>query len=348
MGISERVKGQFIDVIEFVDESKRNKLLVAKYERQGDEIKQGARLIVRNGQAAVFVNKGQIADVFGPGDYKLETGNLPILSTLEAWPSRFNSPIKSDLYFINTTQFINNKWGTKNPILKRDPEMGMVRIGVFGTFSFRVTEPVVFMNEIYGARSMSMTYDIIEYLKSFVAEAVAQCLGQREESVLDLAIHYRELADTLTPYVNEKTKKFGIEVQEAAIESVNLPTEVEKLIDEQSGIGLASRDMDKFVQYQSARAIRDAAKQQGGAAGIGVGAAVGKAVVENMKTKGEEKKKEPQKEEKAAAEAEEQKEAPKAEGDAADKLIKYKELLDKGILTQEEFAELKAKLIKEL
>ncbi len=328
MGIGDRIRDQFIDVIEFVDESKQ-KQLVSKYTRPGDEIKQGAKLIVRNGQAAVFVSKGQIADIFGPGDYTLDTGNLPILSTLEAVPNLFNSPIKSDLYFINTTQFIDNKWGTKNPIIKRDPEMGIVRIGAFGTFSFRVCAPKTFMEEIFGARSLNMTSDIINYLKSFVGEAIAQCLGETEESVLDLAVRYREFSSVITAYVNEKSKKFGIEISEAAIENINLPEEVEKLIDEQSGIGLASRDMDTFVQYQSARAIRDAARQSGGLAGLGAGAVVGKNVAAGMDTgKG--------------------KEEDKTSESVADTLVKYKELLDQGILTQEEFDDFKAKLLKDL
>ncbi len=332
MGLGDRIRDQFIDVIEFVDSSPK-KLLVAKYNRPGDEIKQGARLIVRNGQAAVFVSKGQIADIMGPGDYTLDTENLPVLSTLEALPYLFNSPIKSDLYFINTTQFLNNKWGTKNPIIKRDPEIGLVRIGAFGTFAFRVSDPEVFMNEMFGARSLNLTNDIIDYLKSFVSEAIAQCLGETEESVLDLATKYRELSCVITPYVNEKSKKLGIEISEATVENINLPEEVEKLIDEQSGIGLASRDMDTFVQYQSARAIRDAARQPGGLAGMGAGVAVGKNVAQSMdKSMGNDTQ--PQAEDKSAS--------------AADTLVKYKELLDKGILTQEEFDNLKAKLLDDL
>ena len=143
MGLGDFIKGQFIDVIEHVDET--NKLLVYKFERYGDEIKQGASLIVREGQAAVFIYKGQIADIFSPGSYNLDTKNLPVLSSLGALPRLFNSPIKSDLYFINTTQFIGNRWGTKNPILMRDKDFGIVRITSFGTYSFRVIEPVRFI-----------------------------------------------------------------------------------------------------------------------------------------------------------------------------------------------------------
>lgn len=344
MGLGSFLKNQFIDVIEFVDNSP-NKLLVHKFTRQGDEIKQGARLIVRNGQAAVFVHRGQIADVFGPGNYKLDTRNLPLLSALAALPYLFNSPIKSDLYFINTTQFINNRWGTKNPIIKRDADMGMVRITSFGSFAFKVTDPKTFMTELYGARNLNMTYDIIQYLISFVGEAIAQCLGESPNSVLDLATHYRQLSAMITPYVNEKAKVYGIEVVQAVIENIGLPKEVEKLIDEQSGIGLAARDMDTFVQYQSARAIRDAAQQKGGLAGIGAGMAVGRTVAKNIN----ESLDKPSKKNASKQDADNKK-VSKAQnaGSVADKLVKYKELLDKGILTQEEFDEVKSMLLKEI
>ena len=339
MGLGGFLKDQFIDVIEFVDDSPE-KLLVSKFARKGDEIKQGARLVVRNGQAAVFVHRGIIADVFGPGNYKLNTGNLPLLSALAALPTLFNSAIKSDLYFINTTQYINNRWGTKSPIIKRDPEMGIVRITSFGTFSFKVNNPEIFMTEMFGARSLNMTQDIVEYLTSFVGESIAQCLGESEQSIIDLATHYRQLSSMITPYVNEKANALGFEVTSATIENIGLPLEVEKLIDEQSGIGLAARDMDTFVQYQAARAIRDVAKQPGGMAGIGAGQGVGRMVSEVMSEALEPRTR------KAAAKKNEAAARPKES--VADQLIKYKDLLDKGILTQEEFDEVKRMLLKEI
>ena len=349
MGFGDFVKNQFIDVIEYVDTS-FSKTLVVKYSRPGNEIKQGAQLIVRNGQAAVFVHRGQIADIFGPGNYKLNTGNLPLLSALAAVPYLFNSPIKSDLYFINTTQFINNNWGTTSPILKRDSEMGMVRINANGKFAFRVSNPVVFMNEVFGSRNLSITREIVQYLVSFVGESIAQCIGECSSSVLDLATNFRQLSSMLVPYVNEKTQSLGITITQASIESIALPKEVEKLIDEQSGIGLASRDMDTFIQYQSARAIRDAAKQKGGLAGLGAGAVVGRTVAKSMadsldRPSGR-KKQEPAEEKMVKKEP--AKENPVNAGDIADKIGKYKKLLDEGVLTQEEFDEVKAMLLKEI
>lgn len=344
MSLMNFIKNQFIDVIEFVDNSP-NKLLIKKFERQGNEIKQGAQLIVRNGQVAIFVYRGQIADIFGPGNYKLDTGNLPLLSTIAALPHLFNSPIKSDLYFINTTQFINNRWGTRCPIIKRDSEMGMVRITSFGSFSFKISDPKLFMTELFGARNLNMTNDIIQYLISFVGESIAQCLGESSNSVLDLASHYRELSTMITPYVNKKSKAFGIEVVQATIENIGLPREVERLIDEQSGIGLASRDMNSFVQYQSARAIRDVAQQKGGLAGIGASMAVGRTIANNINKGLVSTSKKENTQQNYNRNLEEKK---KNTESIADKLAKYKDLLDKGILTQEEFDEVKTMLLKEL
>ena len=322
MGFGDFVKGQFIDVIEHVDES--NKLLVYKWERYGDEIKQRASLIVREGQAAVFVHKGQIADVILPGSYKLDTNNLPVLSSLAALPRLFNSPIKSDLYFINTTQFIGNRWGTKNPIMMRDADFGFVRVTAFGVYSFRVKDAAVFIREVFGARKMNMTYDILQYLNSFVSESIAEVIAKSETPILDLAVNYRGLSTMLREKVNEKATFLGLEIIEAVVENVSLPPEVEKAIDEQSGIGLASKNMDTFVQYQTVRAMRDASKQQGGLAGLGAGMAFGKKIAETIETP-----------------------AANTNGiNPVEKLREYKSLLDEGIITQEEFDTLKKQLLK--
>lgn len=320
MGLGDFIKGQFIDVIEHVDET--NKLLVYKFERYGDEIKQGASLIVREGQAAVFIYKGQIADIFSPGSYNLDTKNLPVLSSLGALPRLFNSPIKSDLYFINTTQFIGNRWGTKNPILMRDKDFGIVRITSFGTYSFRVIEPARFIREVFGARKMNMTYDILQFLNSFVSEAITTVLAEAKIPVLDLAADYRGLSDLLKRKVNERAATLGLGIEEAVIENIGLPPEVEKLVDEQSGLGLASQDMSAYMQYQTVRAMRDASKQKGGLAGLGAGIAFGNHIAGTISS-----------------------EPPSGE-DSIAKLREYKKLLDEGVLSQDEFDALKKKALK--
>ncbi|MDY3905256.1 MAG: SPFH domain-containing protein [Lawsonibacter sp.] len=209
----------------------------------------------------------------------------------------FNSPIKSDLYFINTTQFIGNRWGTKNPILMRDKDFGIVRITSFGTYSFRVIEPARFIREVFGARKMNMTYDILQFLNSFVSEAITTVLAEAKATL-------------------------GLGIEEAVIENIGLPPEVEKLVDEQSGLGLASQDMSAYMQYQTVRAMRDASKQKGGLAGLGAGIAFGNHIAGTISS-----------------------ETPSGE-DSIAKLWEYKKLLDEGVLSQDEFDALKKKALK--
>lgn len=314
MGLLDAVKGQFIDVIEFVDVS--NKLIVAKYQRDSgnNELKQGSKVIVRESQNAVFLKEGQIADVMGPGTYSLTTDNFPILSTLKAFPYLFVSPVISDVYFVSTRQFIDNKWATKNPIMMRDKDFNMIRIRAFGKFSFRITNVATFMKEVFGTKGIVLTYDIISYLSSLVTEAFAVTIAEGEISALDLATKYNTFSSKVCDAVNEKAFLLGIEFSEVIIENISLPEEVEKLIDEQSGIGMASHDMDTFMQYQTARAMRDASKQQGGLAGLGAGMAMGKKMISNFDANSSNNVK-----------------------SKADQLRELKALLDEGILTQEEF-----------
>jgi len=337
MSLGEFVKSQFLDVVEFVDES-QGKLLVSKFERKNvtesgigkDEIRQGSQLIVRNGQAGVFVCQGKIADVFGPGKYRLATENLPLLSDLGAIPFLFNSPLKSDLYFVNTTQFLNNKWGTKNPIILRDTEMGMVRITAFGNYAFRVSDVNLFMKEVFGARKLNMTFEIIQFIDSFIAEAITEQIAKMQTSVLDLAANCRKLSAQMTEVANEKAQRLGLEISEATVENIGLPEEVEKLIDEQSGIGMASNNMQNFMQYQTARAMRDAAKQEGGLAGLGAGMALGNQMANNISNTNNQAQPATSKD---------------SNVDPVVELKKYKELLDAEIISKEEFDALKKKLL---
>lgn len=322
MGLLDFVKDQFLDVIEFEDIS--NKLIVFKFQRESgnNELKQGSKVIVREGQCAAFLKGGRLADILEPGTHTLTTNNLPVLSTLKAFPFLFTSPVLADLYFISTRQFVDNKWGTKNPIMKRDGEFNMVRLRAFGKFAFRITDVATFMREIFGSKGIVMTYDIVEYLSSLVTEAFAVTVGEAKMPVLDLVTEYRALSNIIQAKLNEQASAIGVQFSDVVIENIALPEEVEKLIDEQSGIGMASRDMGTFMQYQTARAMRDAAKQKGGLAGLGAGMALGNTMAKNIQ---------------------ETTNPPKEEKSKVEQLRELKALLDEGILTQEEFdAEKKA------
>lgn len=325
MGLLNAVRSQFADVIEFVDES--NKLVVFKYGRKsGDnELKQGTKVIVRESQCAVFLKGGKLADIMHPGIYSLTTDNFPVLSSLKAFPSLFVSPVISDVYFVSTRQFVDNKWATKNPIMMRDKEFNMVRVRAFGKFAFRIVDATKFMTEIFGTKGIVLTYDIVEYLSSMVTETFSVVLGECQMTVLDLATEYRKLSTAIQQQLNESTEMIGIEFSDVIVENISLPDEVEKLIDEQSGIGMAKQDMEIFMQYQTARAMRDASKQKGGLAGLGAGMAVGntlaKNVQETISTGGAQRSK-------------------------AEQLREIKALLDEGILTQEEFENEKKLILK--
>jgi membrane protease subunit (stomatin/prohibitin family) len=307
MGLMDAVKDQFLDVIEYVDQS--NKLIVSKYQRESgnNELKQGSKVIVRESQSAVFLKGGKLADILPPGTYSLTTDNFPVLSSLKAFPYLFVSPVIADVYFVSTRQFIDNKWATKNPIMKRDKNFNMVRIRSFGKF---------FMQEIFGTKGIVMTYDIVEYLSSMVTEAFSIVVGESEMSVLDLATEYRKLSGEIQQRLNAQTAAIGVQFSDILIENISLPDEVEKLIDEQSGIGMAKQDMETFMQYQTARAMRDASKQKGGLAGLGAGLALGNTMAQGIQAT----------------------ENPTAASKSmVEQLRELKGLLDEGILTQDEF-----------
>ena len=318
MGLWDMVKDQFLDVIEFEDTS--NKRLVSKYRRESgnDELKQGSKVIVRESQCAVFLKGGQLADILLPGTYSLKTENFPVLTKLAAFPYLFVSPVIADVYFVSTRQFIDNKWATKNPIMKRDKDLSMVRIRAFGKFAFQITDVALFMREIFGTKGIVMTYDIVEYLSSMVTEAFSTAVGESTASVLDLSSDYRSLSQNVAEALNAQAVTIGITFSKVLVENVSLPDEVERLIDEQSGIGMATRNMESFVQYQTARAMRDAAKQEGGLAGLGAGFALGNTMVHSI------------------SDAVQPTPTTKSK---VEQLRELKSLLDDGILTQEEFDE---------
>ena len=269
------VRGQLIDVIEWTDDS--SDTLVHKYDMNGKDIMMGAQLTVRESQAAVFVDEGRLADVFGPGRYELTTRNLPVMTSLRAWKFGFNSPFKSDVYFVSTRQFMDRKWGTANPVMMRDSEFGMIRIRAFGSFAFRVKDPAAFMREVFGTSSLFTAEGVEGQIRSLAVSALSDAIAESGIPALDLAARYDELSrralDTLAPRV----AGLGLELCGFVIENISLPEEVEKAIDRRTSMGVAG-DLNRYAQFQAAEAMREAASNPGGMAGMGVGMGAGAAV----------------------------------------------------------------------
>ena len=279
MSILDKVKeaalNQFIEVIEWLDDTKDT--LLYRFPVAGQEIKNGAQLIVRESQAAVFVFEGQVADVFGPGKYTIDGGNTPILSKLGAWKYGFNSPFKSEVYFVNTKQFTDMKWGTSNPVMLRDADFGIVRLRAFGAYSMRVADPGEFIKQIAGTNAHFQTEDIEGQLKRAIVTEFSDAIGELKIPALDLAAQYKEMGETIRGKINEEFKGYGLEITKFYIENISLPPEVEAAMDKRASMG-ALGDAQKYMQFQAADALRDAAQNEGGGAGLGAGLGAGFAV----------------------------------------------------------------------
>ena len=253
MGLWDKVFGEFVDIIEWTDDSKDT--MVYRFERHGNEIKYGAKLTVRESQIAVFVNEGEIADVLNPGMYELETRNLPELSTLQHWDHGFSSPFKAEVYFFNTRQFTDLKWGTKNPIMMRDPEFDMVRLRTFGTYSIRITEPKTFINEIMGTDGHFTVDEISDQLRDIITSRYATILGKLEVPVLDLASNYDSLSNYITDRISPEFNQYGLELTKVLVENISLPPEVEKALDKRTSMGMVG-DLDKYLKFGAAESMQ--------------------------------------------------------------------------------------------
>src|SRR3989454_10600404 len=275
MGIFDAIRSQFIEVIQWLDDT--GNTLVYRFPVQGQEIKNGARLTVRESQAAVFVHQGQIADVFGPGLYTIDGGNTPILSKLVAWMHGFNSPFKAEVYFVNTKQFTDLKWGTSNPVMMRDSNFGMVRLRAFGIYSFRVTDPRALIKEIAGTNAHFVTEDIEGQLKRTLVSGFSDALAESKIAALDLASNYDELSRFSRQKLQDEFKSLGLELTKFVVENISLPQEVEAAMDKRTSMGVLG-DMGKYTQFEAAQAMRDAAQNPSGGAGLGAGLGAGFAV----------------------------------------------------------------------
>jgi membrane protease subunit (stomatin/prohibitin family) len=279
MALWGKLMGEFVDVITWLDDS--NDTMVYRFERYGNEIKHGAKLTVREGQVAVFVNEGQIADVFQPGMYELLTANLPILSTLQAWPHGFQSPFKAEVYFFSTRRFTDLKWGTKNPIMMRDPEFGPVRLRAFGTYVIRIADPAVFLREIVGTDGQFTTDEITNQIRNQITSKFATVAGSSGIPVLDLAANYDKLGEFLTNRIAPEVKLLGLELSQMLVENISLPPEVEAAMDRRTSMGVVG-DLGRYAQFQAAESMRAAAENPSGTAGAGIGMGAGFAMANQM------------------------------------------------------------------
>ncbi|MEL6888326.1 MAG: SPFH domain-containing protein [Pseudomonadota bacterium] len=269
MGIFDFLSGEFIDVIHWVDDSRDT--MVWRFEREDHEIKYGAKLTVREGQAAVFVHEGQLADVFTPGLYMLETNNMPVMTTLQHWDHGFKSPFKSEVYFVNTTRFNGLKWGTKNPIICRDPEFGPVRLRAFGTYTVRVTDPAKFLVEIVGTDGEFTMDEISFQIRNIIVQEFSRTLAQSGIPVLDMAANTRELGQLVAKEISGQIAEYGLMLPELYIENVSLPPAVEEVMDKRSSMGVIG-NLNEYTQFQAAEALgRGGAAAATMEAGLGAG-----------------------------------------------------------------------------
>ena len=282
MTLRDFLVGELIDVIEWIDES--GDTMAWRFSRPQNDIKNGAQLIVRPAQLAIFIDQGHLADIFQPGRYSLTTDNLPLLSSLRGWKYGFESPFKADVLFINTKQFTGQKWGTGNPVILTDPSLGPVRLRAYGTYALRITDPARFVRELVGTNSMFTVEQIADQLRDLVVAKVSAVLASGRISVLELAARYAEVGDRVLEQVAPTFQQYGLGVSQLVIENVSLPPEVEATLDQKTRMSMLGGDLDRYAQLQSADAIREAARNPGGGAAAGVGIGLGAALGQRAAT----------------------------------------------------------------
>ncbi len=276
--IKEKLSNEWIDIVEWLDYT--DDTICHRFERYQTDIKNGAKLIVREGQQAVFINEGQLADVFGPGTHTLNTENLPILATLKGWKYGFNSPFKAEVYFVNTHLFTDEKWGTKHPITLHDERFGLVEIRAFGTYAFRIDDPGKFIVDIVGTDSNFTNYEVNEHLKSLIATRFTNTVGQANLPIELYAANTSELSETCQEVMHPEFMTIGISLEKFYIENVSMPEDLKKEIFEYSR--LDKLDMSKLTQFKAAKAMEAAASNEGGTAGAGMGMGMGFVLAQQM------------------------------------------------------------------
>ena len=276
--IKEKLSNEFIDIIEWLDYT--DDTICHRFERYQNEIKNEAQLVVREGQTAVFINEGRLADVFKPGTYTLNTQNLPILATLKGWKYGFNSPFKAEVYFVNTHLFTDEKWGTKNPVTLNDERFGLVEIRAFGTYAFRINDAGKFLIDIVGTDNNFTNFEINEHLKSLIATRFTDTVGEANLPIELYAANTTELSETCKEVMQPEFNSVGISLEKFFIENVSMPEDLKKEIFEYSR--LDKLDLDKLTKFKTAKAIEAAATNEGGTAGAGMGMGMGFVLAQQM------------------------------------------------------------------
>lgn len=276
MGLWDKLTREFIDIIEWTEPS-QNEILCYRFPRSDNEIKNGAKLIVREGQVAAFVKEGELADVKRPGMYTLDTNNFPILSKILGWKYGFESPFKCEVYFISTRQWTDQKWGTSNPVMLRDSEFGPIRLRAFGSYAFKITDPATFLRELVATDPSFEAYEVTNQFRNAIVSRFVDTIGNARIPMLDLAGHYEKLSQLLLDRIAPDLSKMGVTLTQFFVENISLPPEVEAALDKRSQMGVLG-NLDQYTKFQAAEAIRDAASNPGGGAGLGAGIGAGVAL----------------------------------------------------------------------
>ncbi len=280
MGLWDKLSRELIDILEWMEPS-QNEILAYRFPRSDNEIKNGAKLIVREGQAAAFIKEGQLADVKTPGMYTLDTNNMPILPKILGWKYGFESPFKCEVYFISTRQWTDQKWGTSNPIMLRDAEFGPVRLRAFGTYAFKITDPGVFMKELVATDPSFEAYEVTNQFRNIIVSRFVDVIGNAHIPILDLVGNYERLSALARERIAPELGKMGVSLAQFYVENISLPPEVEQALDKRTQMGVLG-NLDQYTKFQAAEAMRDAANNPGGAAGAGVGIGAGVALGHTM------------------------------------------------------------------
>ncbi|PHP87581.1 hypothetical protein CFB52_024550 [Burkholderia sp. AU18528] len=344
MSLGSFIRKQFIDVLQWTEDT--DGVLAWRYPMEDQEIQYGGKLTVRETQVAIFVNEGKVADVFHPGLYTLETRTLPVLTNLKNWDKFFQSPFKSDVYFFSTRLQLGRRWGTAQPVTIRDREFGFVQLRAFGIYSYRIVDAAAFHREVSGTRAAYTVDDLEQQLRNLVVTAMSTTFGSADVPFVDMAANQsllsQRVADALVPVFT----RYGLALDAFAVESVSLPAELQKALDLRIGAGMAG-DLARATQYQTAQAIPLAAQNPGGIAGVGAGLAAGAAIGQAMAGQ-------------IAGAAQPAQAAPPApvaapiaaaaaDGtDYVQRLEQLKALLDKGLVTEDEYSRAKAEILAKL